>query len=173
MLTVLIETHNDEDALARTLASLVPGAVQGVVREVLVHDRGSTDRTTAVADHTGCGIIADGDLAAALGQARGDWFLILEPGARLSEGWIEAVVEHAAQHTAAARFRRSREAGPGFLARLFSRTRPLAHGLLVSKSHALSKLRSGEALESFAGRVGGRRIDAAIMPPERPRKPRN
>ena len=33
MLSVLIETRNDEEALARTLASLVGGAVEGVVRE--------------------------------------------------------------------------------------------------------------------------------------------
>ncbi|MDP3898731.1 MAG: glycosyltransferase, partial [Mesorhizobium sp.] len=51
MLTVVIETRNEEEALARTLASLVGGSVEGVVREVMVHDRGSTDHTVLVADH--------------------------------------------------------------------------------------------------------------------------
>jgi glycosyltransferase involved in cell wall biosynthesis len=54
MLSVVIETNNDEDALARTLASLVSAAVEGVVREVIVCDRGSTDRTHLVAEHAGC-----------------------------------------------------------------------------------------------------------------------
>ena len=54
MLTVLIETRNDEEGLARTLASLVGGAVEGVVRDVIVCDRGSTDQTHRVAEHAGC-----------------------------------------------------------------------------------------------------------------------
>ncbi|TIR96069.1 MAG: glycosyl transferase family 2, partial [Mesorhizobium sp.] len=36
MLSVLIETRNDEEGLARTLASLIGGAVEGVVRDVIV-----------------------------------------------------------------------------------------------------------------------------------------
>ena len=40
MLSVIIETKNDEEALARTLGSLVSAVVQGVVREVIVCDRG-------------------------------------------------------------------------------------------------------------------------------------
>ena len=45
MLTVVIETLNDEEALAATLAALVPAAVEGLVCEVIVHDRGSSDAT--------------------------------------------------------------------------------------------------------------------------------
>lgn len=60
MLSVVIQTHNDEDSLARTLASLVSASVEGVVREVIVCDGGSTDRTHLVADHTGCQFIAGG-----------------------------------------------------------------------------------------------------------------
>src|SRR5690606_15838389 len=43
MLTVLIETKDHEEALARTLASLVGAAVEGIVRDVLVCDLGSVD----------------------------------------------------------------------------------------------------------------------------------
>ena len=38
MLSVLIETRDEEERLARTLASLVGAAVEGVVREVIVCD---------------------------------------------------------------------------------------------------------------------------------------
>src|SRR5690606_8591932 len=62
MLSVLIETHNHEDALARTLACLVSGAVEGVVREVIVCDAGSSDRTAIVAEHAGCHFIGEGGL---------------------------------------------------------------------------------------------------------------
>src|SRR5215213_9150718 len=101
MLSVLIETRNDEEALARTLASLVGGAVEGVVREVIVCDTGSTDRTHTVAEHAGCHYLPSGGIAAGIGLAKGDWLLLLEPGARLSEGWIEDVVLHMAKPTGA------------------------------------------------------------------------
>ncbi|TIT95003.1 MAG: glycosyltransferase, partial [Mesorhizobium sp.] len=95
MLSVLIETRNDEEGLARTLASLIGGAVEGVVRDVIVCDTGSTDQTHYVAEHAGCHYMAGG-VADGIGQAKGDWLLLLEPGARLAEGWIEEVAAHTA-----------------------------------------------------------------------------
>ncbi|MEX0408938.1 glycosyltransferase [Aquibium sp. LZ166] len=166
MLTVLIETRNDEDALARTLMSLVSGAVEGIVREVMVHDRGSTDHTAAVADHAGCALIPNGELASGMRRAKGDWLLFIEPGAKLSDGWIDAVVAHVARRTTPGRFLRSRSAEPRFLSRWFTRKRPLAEGLLVSKPQALAKLRPGEEVEAFARRISGQRIPAEIIPAE-------
>ena len=40
MLTVLIDAADDPNGLALTLATLVPGAVEGLVRDVVVIDRG-------------------------------------------------------------------------------------------------------------------------------------
>ncbi|MCC7186898.1 MAG: hypothetical protein IT185_11690, partial [Acidobacteria bacterium] len=54
MLTVVIPTENQERALVATLASLVPGATAGVIREVIVADAGSGDDTARVADIAGC-----------------------------------------------------------------------------------------------------------------------
>jgi glycosyltransferase involved in cell wall biosynthesis len=96
MLTVLIETQNDEDGLTRTLASLIGGAVEGVVRDVIVCDRGSTDQTHRVAEHAGCNFISGGGVAAGIRQAKGEWLLMLEPGARLVDGWMEPVLGRAA-----------------------------------------------------------------------------
>jgi glycosyltransferase involved in cell wall biosynthesis len=167
MLTVLIETRNDEDALARTLASLVSGAVEGIVREVLVHDRGSTDRTAVVADHAGCVLVSDGDLVGGVRRAKGDWLLFIEPGARLSDGWIDAVIAHAGRMTTPARFLRARNTETGFLSRFLARRRPLSEGLLVSKRQALAKLRPGEEAEALARRLTSRRIGAEILPAAR------
>ena len=44
MISVVIGTRDSEVLLASTLAALVPGAVAGLVREVIVADSGSTDR---------------------------------------------------------------------------------------------------------------------------------
>lgn len=45
MLSVVILTDNSEEGLARTLASLVSAAAEGVIREVAVVDDGSVDGT--------------------------------------------------------------------------------------------------------------------------------
>lgn len=165
MLTVVIETHNDEEGLARTLATLVVGSVEGVVREVMVLDRGSTDQTALVADHAGCTLVS-GDVAGALKKARGDWLLFLEPGARLVDGWTEAAVAHMAEGSRPARFSRSRVGRPGLLARLFSPRRPLADGLLVTKRQALALLKGGE-LAALARDLSTTRIAAEIVAPAR------
>ena len=135
MLSVIIETRNDEDGLARTLAALVGGAVEGMVREVVVCDRGSTDDTGKVADHAGCVWLPDADIAAAVRRAKGDWLLILEPGARPVAGWIEAVGRHVSGDTHPGRFTRNSD-GEHLLSRLFRARRPLDGGLLISRRQA-------------------------------------
>ncbi len=118
MISVLIETRDDEEALARTLSTLVGGAVEGVVREVIVCDRGSADQTRNVAEHAGC-VCLEGTAAAGVKQAKSEWLLLLEPGVRLLDGWSEAVAAHAAKATMAGRFSRSRAHRAPFLSRVF------------------------------------------------------
>ncbi|MEQ1710252.1 MAG: glycosyltransferase, partial [Hyphomicrobium sp.] len=57
MITVVIPTLNAEGGLAATLTALVPAVVEGVVREVIVVDGGSTDRTLDIADQAGVEIV--------------------------------------------------------------------------------------------------------------------
>ena len=54
MFSIVIATHDSERALVPTLAALVPGATAGIVREVIVADGGSRDKTEEVADIAGC-----------------------------------------------------------------------------------------------------------------------
>jgi len=94
MLTVIIPTHNSERALVPTLAMLVPGALTGTVREVIVADAGSTDATAQVVDVAGCAIVvSDAPLAARLksaaAAARGTWLMFLRPGVVLDAAWVE------------------------------------------------------------------------------------
>lgn len=163
MLSVLIETRNHEDALARTLASLVGGAVEGVVREVIVCDAGSSDHTHAVAEHAGCRYLADARAAAGVRQARGEWLLLLEPGARLLDGWMDAVLAHAAGATGAARFTRARQSRLPFLARVLAGRRPLADGLVITRRQALSLSLGDGSAGSIASSVSARRLDAEIL----------
>lgn len=170
MLSVLIETHNDEEGLARTLASLIAGAVEGVVREVIVCDRGSADQTHHVAEHAGCHYIANSSVAAGIRQARSEWLLVLEPGARLRDGWTEAVIAHMASATVAARFTRTKPPRAPFLSRIFAGRRPLADGLVVTRRQAQSLVRGDASAASIAGAITPRRIEAEIV--VAPLKPR-
>ena len=54
MISVIIPTLDSERALLPTLAALVPGAMEGLVSEVIVADGGSRDDTAIVADAAGC-----------------------------------------------------------------------------------------------------------------------
>jgi glycosyltransferase involved in cell wall biosynthesis len=94
MLSVVIATHNSERELLPTLATLVPGAIAGLVREVIVADAGSRDDTPAIADAAGCRLLTSeagrgARLRAAVDVARARWLLFLQPGAMLEPGWID------------------------------------------------------------------------------------
>ena len=161
MLTVLIETKNSEEGLARTLAALVPNAIEGFVRDVVVCDHGSTDNTHRVADHAGCHFVTTG-FAAAIRQAKSDWILILEPGARLSDGWVEPVLVHVERQKIAARFRRARSVRAPFLSRIFARKRALAEGLVISKGQAASLSSKARSAEEMAKKIATKRLSAEI-----------
>lgn len=162
MLSVLIETENHEEALARTLASLVGAAVDGVVREVIVCDRGSTDQTQRVAEQAGCDFLASGGIAAGIERARGDWLLLLEPGARLVDGWMQAVRDHTEMMKMPGRFARSSADRPGFLARIFSSDRDLREGLLIRKAQAQPLSRHAKSAEALARGLATKRLHAEI-----------
>jgi glycosyltransferase involved in cell wall biosynthesis len=122
MLSVVIATENAERSLVPTLAALVPGAMAGVVREVIVADAGSDDATATIADAAGCRIdVLQAPLGERLRQAaasaRAAWLLFLRPGAVPDATWTEEArrfierAELGGQVDArAAAFRRSGEA---------------------------------------------------------------
>jgi len=90
MISAVLATLNDERRLGETLAALVPAAVDGLVRQVIIADAGSTDQTGAIADDCGATIVT-GDLQAGLAEAREAWVLVLDAGARLPPGWDREV----------------------------------------------------------------------------------
>lgn len=98
MLSVVIPTLNAGRSLARTLGAVVPGAVAGLVKDVVVVDGGSGDDTLAIADDAGCTVVSAGkgrgvQLAEGARVARGDWFLFLHADTELEAGWEREVQE--------------------------------------------------------------------------------
>jgi len=92
MISVVIPALNAERLLAGCFDSLVPAAVRGVVREVIVADGGSTDATLAIADAAGAHIVQAGrgrgaQMAAGAEKARSEWILFLHPETALEPGW--------------------------------------------------------------------------------------
>lgn len=159
MLTVIIETKNDEEGLARTLAPLVSAVVEGVVREVVVCDRGSTDGTLKVAEHAGCRIV--GEIAESVRVAKADWLLFLEPGARPVGDWHDPIAVHMARQTMPAQFSRARESRPRLFARVFSSA--LSTGLLIRKPQALARLKAVESAEALARGLAVKRLSAELV----------
>jgi len=96
MLSVIIPTLDCERSLVPTLATLVPGAAVGTVRDVIVADGGSRDATLEVADIAGCEIMTSHAplavrLREATAKARGSWVMFLKPGVVLDATWIDEV----------------------------------------------------------------------------------
>src|SRR5918999_5198920 len=92
MISVVIPTLNAEAGLASTLSALVPAAVDGLVRQVIVVDGGSSYRTLKIAEAAGADIIQTqvgrgSQLIAGAEKARFPWLLFLHSDTVLEPGW--------------------------------------------------------------------------------------
>ena len=92
MISVVVPAAGSDRDLAALLSALVPAAVDGLVREVLVADGGSSAAAAAICEDAGADVVAD--LAAAVRRAKGDYVLALPVSLRLRPGWDESVRRH-------------------------------------------------------------------------------
>ncbi len=97
MISVVIPTLNAQSGLPACLSALVPGMVEGHIRQVIVVDGGSTDRTLEIADEAGVEIVRapaprrGAQLALGATEARHPWLLFLHADTVLSDGWVREV----------------------------------------------------------------------------------
>lgn len=128
MISVIIPTLDAEATLGDTLSALVPAAVEGLIKEVIVVDCGSTDGTARVVDGAGATLITSAkgrgaQLAAGAARARFSWLLFLHADTILDAGWEREAatfidrVEKGRRPPAAAAFRFALD-DMGFKARL-------------------------------------------------------
>lgn len=93
MISVVLQTVDDEEALAGTLASLVSGAADGAVRDVIVVEGGNNSGIAMIADAAGCTHLSgpkerERRLQLGAAAAKGPWLLFLAPGVEPDEGWF-------------------------------------------------------------------------------------
>ncbi|GAA5540107.1 glycosyl transferase [Ochrobactrum soli] len=166
MLSVIIETQNSEKPLTHTLSALVPAVVEGLVRRVLVIDKGSSDETALVAIGAGCSFSDGADKAAALSEIRTPWVLVLAPGAIPQDGWEEVARRHMEGTSDPARFTLAGERGLGGLkAAVFGKGPTLDAGLLVRLDMIKPLILDGMAFAGLPRQMKPVRLKHGIHPP--------
>ncbi|MEP2717950.1 TIGR04283 family arsenosugar biosynthesis glycosyltransferase [Pseudophaeobacter sp.] len=98
-ITVVIPTLNAAAELPGSLGSLMEGLAAGLIREVVISDGGSQDRTQELAEEAGARLVTGeasrgGQLRRGCAAARGDWLLVLHADSQLAPGWAAVVADH-------------------------------------------------------------------------------
>ena len=97
-ISIIIPTFNSEPDLHETLGSLFEGIENNLIRELIISDGGSTDKTKLIANEVGA-IFVEGSCGRGLqinkgiDKSKGDWILILHSDTSLSLDWSLKLLE--------------------------------------------------------------------------------
>ena len=97
-ISIIIPTLNSETDLHDTLGSLFEGVENNLIRELIISDGGSTDKTKLIADEVGA-VIVEGScsrglqISKGIEKSAGDWILILHADTSLSSDWSVKLLE--------------------------------------------------------------------------------
>jgi hypothetical protein len=131
---------------------------------VIILDHGSKDGSSDVADAAGCRFCRDWNLADVVGSARGEWLMLLEPGARPIGRWIDELAEYVSMNKAPARFSGSRLHRMPLFRRLTRRGKPLETGFLLRKNDALAAARGNTGLDAMTNVRSVRKLSTELVP---------
>lgn len=94
MLSVIIDARGSDAGLPGLLAQLTAGAVDGVVRQVLIVAAAGQPGIADLCEEMGAE--AHPSIPAAARAARADWLMVLPAGLRLRDGWLGSLKAHLA-----------------------------------------------------------------------------
>ena len=92
MLTVIIDARNERERLPSLLGQLTAGAVDGLVRQVIIVAGVGQADIADLCEETGADLQPTIEAAAA--SARADWLVVLPASFRLRDGWIGSLTGH-------------------------------------------------------------------------------
>lgn len=155
------------DALVRTLAALVPAAIEGLVRDVTLAGLSGSE-LAEIADHAGCEFTESADVATiivnALKLARGPNVFLLRAGRAPEAGFIDEIGDFLSRSDAGARGALMRERPETFWTRTIPALSP-AVGVIASRQRMMDAKRNDlvslvRALRpQVTLRARGRRVD--------------
>ena len=97
-ISIVIPTLNSETDLYETFGSLVEGIESNLIRELIISDGGSKDKTISIACDVGA-VIVEGlcsrglQISKGIDQSLGDWILILHADTSLSVDWSVKILQ--------------------------------------------------------------------------------
>lgn len=102
-LSIIVPTLNAENQLPGLLIDLMEGVETGLIRDLVIVDGGSSDRTVHIAHETGANLVETKagrghQLRMGAGEAKAVWLLFLHADSRLSNNWTAAVSRHLVEH---------------------------------------------------------------------------
>ena len=148
-LAVIIPTLNAAHALPGTADALLSGATEGLIRDLVITDGGSTDATGEAAKELGAIWVEGpagrgGQIARGVAASYAPWVLILHADTHLSPGWPDAARAHMNNRPDMAGYFRLKFRAPGLVPHLVAsganlRARHLGlpygdQGLLISRN---------------------------------------
>lgn len=142
MLSVIIDARADAERLPALLAQLTAGAVEGLVRQVIIVAAPGQGGIDILCEDMGAE--AQPSFAAAAEASRGEHVLVLPAAFRLRDGWIPSLERHMAEGAEPARVAGLADAG------LFARK---PYGVLVERGR-LQAGRNGADLEGLRRSLG-------------------
>ena len=91
-ISIIIPTLNSETELHETLSALLEGIKNNLIRELIISDGGSIDKTKLIANELGA-VVVEGScgrglqISKGIEKSKGDWILILHADTSLSLDW--------------------------------------------------------------------------------------
>ena len=97
-ISIIIPTLNSETDLRETLGALFEGIENNLIRELIISDGGSIDKTKLIANEVGAVIVEVScgrgmQINKGIDKSKGDWILILHADTSLSSGWSVKLLE--------------------------------------------------------------------------------